>query len=110
MTKLSPIKSIDAILELGEGQYIEFKESIDKSFPKELVAFANASGGTIYLGISDSGAVKGIPINNKLKSHIQDIAYNCDPSIIVTLIGINDVLAEYRTICRKKKFYETYAY
>jgi len=62
------------------------------------------------LGISDSGAVKGTPINNKLKSHIQDIAYNCDPSIIVSLIEINDVLAEYRTICQKKKFYETYAY
>lgn len=93
MTKLSPIKSIDAVLELGEGQYIEFKETIDKSFPKELVAFANASGGTIYLGISDGGVVKGIAVNNKLKSFIQDIAYNCDPSIIVSLIEINDALA-----------------
>ena len=33
------------IIELGEGQYIEFKEAIDKSLQKEMVAFANASGG-----------------------------------------------------------------
>jgi len=71
MNNSLPIKSIDAILELGEGQYVEFKESIDKSFPKELVAFANASGGTIYLGISDSGAVKGFAINY-LKALLSD--------------------------------------
>ena len=34
--------NINKILELGEGQYIEFKESIDKSLQKEMVAFANA--------------------------------------------------------------------
>ena len=27
MTKFSPIKSIDAILELGEGQFIELKQT-----------------------------------------------------------------------------------
>jgi ATP-dependent DNA helicase RecG len=71
--------NIQSILELGEGQFIEFKESFDKSFQKEMVAFANASGGTIYLGISDLGILKGIEITNRLKSQIQDIAYNCDP-------------------------------
>ena len=48
------IQNLDDVLQLGEGQYIEFKESLDKSFAKEIVAFANASGGIIYLGITDS--------------------------------------------------------
>lgn len=52
---------------LGEGQYIEFKESLDKNFAKEVVAFVNASGGIIHLG--DSIAVEklknSIVINNK---------------------------------------------
>lgn len=83
----------ETALELGEGQFIEFKESFDKSLPKEMVAFANASGGVIYLGITDSGKTKGIEITNRLKSQLQDIAYNCDPSIIVNLIEINNILA-----------------
>ncbi len=93
MKNSSTIQNIETVLELGEGQYIEFKESIDKSFPKELVAFANASGGTIYLGITDGGIVKGISTNNRLKSQIQDIAYNCDPSIIISLNETNNLIA-----------------
>jgi len=80
-------------IELGEGQYIEFKKSFDKSLSKEIVAFANASGGVIYLGITDTGKIKGISITNKMKSQIQDAAYNCDPSIIISLTEINNVLA-----------------
>jgi ATP-dependent DNA helicase RecG len=82
-----------SIIELGEGQFVEFKESLDKNFQKELVAFANASGGTIYLGITDTGKVKGIEITNRLKSQIQDIAYNCDPSIVINLIESNNIIA-----------------
>jgi len=85
--------NLASIIELGEGQFVEFKESLDKNFQKELVAFANASGGTIYLGITDSGKTKGIEITNRLRSQIQDIAYNCDPLIIINLIEIDNVLA-----------------
>lgn len=60
--------SIDKILELGEGQFIEFKEAFDKSLQKEIVAFANASGGVIYLGITDTGKPKAIEITNRLRS------------------------------------------
>ena len=80
MGNFSNIRNLKAVLELGEGQFIEFKESLDKSFPKEIVAFANASGGVIYLGIADTGKVKGIAVTNRLKSQIQDIAYNLDYS------------------------------
>lgn len=85
--------NLNDILVLGEGQYIEFKETLDKSLAKEIVAFANASGGVIYLGITDDGHVKGIEITNRLKSNIQDIAHNCDPSIVISLIEIGNALA-----------------
>ena len=93
MNKETVMNNLNMVLELGEGQFIEFKEALDKSFAKEIVAFANASGGIIYLGITDEGAIKGIEISNRLKSQIQDIAYNCDPSIIISLAEINDVMA-----------------
>ncbi|MBN2835124.1 MAG: putative DNA binding domain-containing protein [Candidatus Delongbacteria bacterium] len=85
--------SLDMILQFGEGQYVEFKESLDKSFAKEIVAFANASGGVIYLGITDKGEIKGISNTNKLRSAIQDIARNCDPSISISLHDIDNVIA-----------------
>jgi ATP-dependent DNA helicase RecG len=86
------LHNLDKIAELGEGQFIEFKESFDKCLQKEIVAFANASGGAIYLGITDNGILKGLDITNRLKSQIQDIAYNCDPSIIINLIEKDHIL------------------
>lgn len=48
----------------GEGKDIEFKREIPKNhekFLKDVIAFANSSGGTIYLGIEDeTGVVYGI--------------------------------------------------
>lgn len=64
MQVVSPLKNLNKILELGEGQFIEFKETFDKSLQKEIVAFANASGGVIYLGITDSGNPRGLTITN----------------------------------------------
>lgn len=85
--------NIKAALELGEGQFIEFKETPDKSLQREMVAFANASGGVIYLGITDNGKIKGIETTNKLKSQIQDTARNCDPPVAVLFTQIQNVLA-----------------
>jgi len=86
------IENLQKVTELGEGQFIEFKESLDKNFPKELVAFANASGGKIYIGITDTGKINGFNITNKVKSEIQDIARNCDPPVLLLLSQTNNVL------------------
>lgn len=84
-------KELEFILQEGEGLKIEFKESIS-NIDKEMVAFANTTGGRIFLGISDDNKVKGIRIDNKLKSQIHDIANNCDPAVKITLKDIDNVL------------------
>ena len=84
MKKSIPLKNIKFILEKGEDYKTEFKEKADKNLDREIVAFANSSGGDIYVGITDQGEVKGINITNKLKSQIQDIANNCDPKVDVS--------------------------
>ncbi|MDR1277037.1 MAG: ATP-binding protein, partial [Candidatus Accumulibacter sp.] len=38
---------------------MEFKENADKSLPAEVCAFANASGGRVFIGVDDSGRVVG---------------------------------------------------
>jgi ATP-dependent DNA helicase RecG len=73
------------ILEKGEGYKLEFKESFDKKIDKEMVAFANSSGGKIILGVADDNEIKGITLDNQLKSRIQDIARNCQPPIEISI-------------------------
>ena len=79
------------ILAEGEGYRIEFKENLS-NIDRELVAFANSSGGRIFFGISDSGGIKGLKITNKLKSQIQDTANNCQPPVEILFEEHKNVL------------------
>lgn len=90
MNKLTK-DELKLILEEGEGYKIEFKESFS-SIDKEMVAFANASGGRIFLGITDDGKIKGIKTTNVLKSRIQDLANNCEPKIKINFEETDRIL------------------
>jgi len=85
-------KDLNIILKEGEGYNVEFKQKIDKSLSKELVAFSNSSGGKIILGVDDEGNKRGIKVTNNLKSTILSIARNCDPPITPELESINNLL------------------
>ena len=54
------MEEMELILDEGAGYLIEFKESVSDSLAKEMVAFANSSGGWIFLGVSDDGRIKRI--------------------------------------------------
>ena len=82
----NPIYSnIPFVLERGEDSRTEFKEKAEAGLDRAMTAFANSSGGRIYIGVSDNGKVKGIEVTNRLKSQIKDIAKNCDPKIPISL-------------------------
>ena len=76
---------LKSILEKGETQKVEFKESIGSGLDKEMVAFANSSGGEVYIGVTDEGKVKGVNVTNRLKSQIESIARNCDPKVSISI-------------------------
>ncbi len=59
---------------------------------REIVAFANSSGGRIFLGISDNKEIKGVDLTNKLKSQIQDIANNCHPAVKIIFDAYKNIL------------------
>ncbi len=44
-----------------ESDIIELKREMIKDLDKEIIAFLNAHGGTIYIGVDDNGNVVGIP-------------------------------------------------
>ena len=80
----SPHRDLDLTLAEGEGQTIEFKVGVS-NLDRELVAFANAGGGTVLVGVDDSGNIKPIDLSNRFVSQIQDIARNCDPPVVAEL-------------------------
>lgn len=79
------------ILQEGEGYRLEFKESLS-NLDREMVAFANGSGGKLFLGITDDRVVKGVAIDNKLKAQIQDIANNCQPAVKILFEEYQNIL------------------
>lgn len=73
LKQLSSEDQIFSLIRKGENKYIEFKESfsknirtgqkdkeIEKSALKNIVGFLNADGGTLLIGIADSGEIKGV--------------------------------------------------
>jgi len=75
------IKDLDIILSRGESYTVEFKESADKSIADEVCAFANASGGKIYIGISDDGRATGADTSNAARSRLQDTINKIEPRL-----------------------------
>ncbi|MBI2343075.1 MAG: putative DNA binding domain-containing protein [Deltaproteobacteria bacterium] len=70
--------TIAQLVQEGEGYLVEFKES-PAHLEKEMTAFANANGGTIYIGISDRGKIVPIALTNRLRAQIQAAARSCEP-------------------------------
>ena len=65
---------------MGEKHIIEFKRIWDDEWLQWICGFANADGGTIYIGISNSGNVVGVQNPQKL---MEDI-----PNKIVSKLGL----------------------
>lgn len=86
-------KSLRDLIEDGESAAVEFKRALDKGLGRELCAFANADGGTILLGVSDSGRIVGISQLNRAKSRIESTARSADPSIDIQVERVGEVLA-----------------
>lgn len=51
---------LDTIIQSLEGYKTEFKRNVNSDLAKELVAFANSSGGRVFIGIEDDGTVTGV--------------------------------------------------
>ena len=64
----------------GESQNIEYRESWRDEYLKWICGFANASGGSIYIGVNDAKEIVGVDNSKRL---MEDI-----PNKIVTHLGI----------------------
>ncbi|NMM50295.1 AlbA family DNA-binding domain-containing protein [Marinigracilibium pacificum] len=56
------IKTLKNLVRQGEGQHIEFKKKVNhpEKIIREIVAFANTSGGKLFIGVSDEKELSGL--------------------------------------------------
>lgn len=48
------------MLSILENQTTEYKMEVNNNLKKEIIAFANTDGGTIYIGVADDGSIVGV--------------------------------------------------
>jgi len=82
------------ILQEGEGQFIEFKESFGDEIIISLTAFSNFKGGKVLLGVDDKSKIKGVKIGKEsIQKWTNEIKNKTEPYLSVNA---------YETIVRNK--------
>ncbi|MDR2586487.1 MAG: putative DNA binding domain-containing protein [Prevotellaceae bacterium] len=67
----------------AEGLTVEFKTDFREEAAETLVAFSNARGGTLYIGVSDKGKVLGMTFGQEtVQKWINEIKNKTSPQII----------------------------
>lgn len=61
---------------MTESQNVEYKESWRDEYLKWVCGFANAHGGTIYIGVDDKGQVVGVENSKRLLEDIPNKIQN----------------------------------
>ena len=78
-------KKVLELIARGEGQSVEFKESVPskvRELSEEVCAFSNATGGYVLIGVNNkSEFVKGFFIDNTKRSSIQDSLDAIQPAV-----------------------------
>lgn len=85
-------ENIKSLIASGEGYNLEFKKSIPskvKEVTEEICAFANASGGTLLLGVDDSNVVQGVVFNNTKRSALQNSINEISPVLHCEVYTVN---------------------
>ena len=71
------------MLPVKEDIRTEFKQSFTDDVIVALVAFANAKGGKVYVGVCDDASVCGVAIGKEtVQKWLNDIKQKTEPSII----------------------------
>jgi len=76
----------------GEDSFTEFKRELESAdaFAAELIAFANAGGGQIFVGVDDEGFVHGVTDLKQTEERILNIGRNnCVPPMDLLIERVN---------------------
>ncbi|MGN1261950.1 MAG: helix-turn-helix domain-containing protein, partial [Candidatus Enteromonas sp.] len=79
-----------------ESEHVEFKAELNEQIYKEVIAFANTDGGTIFLGVDDEGRAIGLPNLDeaymRLTNSVRDAIYPDVTLFVRYSLQENDVI------------------
>jgi ATP-dependent DNA helicase RecG len=73
------IRTNQSVIPQAEGEAVEFKSSFNQDAIVALVAFANTSGGSVYIGVNDRGGAVGVTLSVDSRPGLQ--SRSCCPMI-----------------------------
>jgi hypothetical protein len=109
----SSARQFEELLEEWETQTIEFKTSVNPTnahdFIQTVVAFLNTDGGTIFVGVEDSGTVVGIRNPETIEQTVANfIEEFCEPAVVPTYevveVGSLKILAVHIPVGRDRPY------
>ncbi|NOR78878.1 MAG: hypothetical protein GQ523_10825 [Methanophagales archaeon] len=109
---------IEELIERGETQDLEFKESLrlKDEIGETVSAFSNSDGGVVLAGVSDGGGVTGVDSGkNTLEELANYIKRNTDPQVFPSVktveVGEKKLIAvEVTESAEKPVFFKNHAY
>jgi len=77
------------LIEAGESEKVEFKLNFNDEVIETIVAFANTSGGTVIIGLSNKAKIKGLTMGKEtLQQWLNEIKNKTTPSLIPDIIEL----------------------
>jgi len=95
------LNDLKVLVSHGEGQHLEFKRkaSSGEKIVRELIAFANTSGGTLLVGIGDDKTIPGLKYPEDESLILQQALEKVQPALLVhetwISIGNNRTVLQY---------------
>lgn len=82
-------KILQQILANGESETVEFKTSFGKEVIETLSAFANTNGGSVIIGVTNRGELKGVKTGKEtLQQWMNQIKLATSPAIIPDITSV----------------------
>jgi len=105
------------ILPISESEKTEFKTSFNKDVIETLVAFSNSKGGTVYVGVADSGEIKGVQLGKEtIQNWINEVKNKTIPQIIPdaetltidneTVVALNAMEYPIKPVSTRGRYYK----
>lgn len=76
-------KELIKLLQQGENEKLEFKVSFNDAVIETLVAFANTSGGTVFIGVDNNGLPQSLTLGKEtIQKWVNEVKNKTQPAII----------------------------
>lgn len=78
-------------MKFQETETVELKAVAQDGIKKEIVAFANCGGGTVYVGVADDGAVPGVEDADACALQVSNMVRDAVKPDVTMFVSINDL-------------------